>query len=73
MFESWQDNNSPSNMFDNDRGTKYVSESQGSESVDSENRKIEIIFNERIFLSKLVLMKSKYHRSGFDFRICYID
>ena len=52
-------------MFDNDRGTKYVSESQGSESVVNENRKIEIIFNEPILFDKLVITDDYYHTKGF--------
>ena len=48
-------------MFDNDRKTSYVSATE-----DSKNRKIEIVFNEPIFLDKIVLMKSNNFMKGFE-------
>ena len=47
-------------IFDNDRSTMFVSESDNSE-----NRRIEISFKESVFVDKLVIFASSTHRKGF--------
>ena len=66
---SWKVFENPSSaafMFDNDRTSYY-----GSETNDSKNRKIEILFNEPIFFDKIVIMKSHlYYRRGCNSYYC---
>ena len=61
VFESRKNNDFAVQMFDHNINYLYVSETKNSE-----NRKIEIIFKDPILFDKLVITKSStYDRRGF--------